>query len=229
MESNNDFESQLSPEQRLELEKSRTDRAKAESEAAQAKASLDATAAETRKSKEKAAFAEALDASKVRFHSNFAETQHLVSTMFDIVESGGKVTAIDKETGKTLPLIDAIQHAALSHPTWCDQRTLKSLRETEEGSDEPKVRSKSDLKTAKEKAEHIEKVGLDAWEKLPLNPPEIVNLKTLTFESYKNLSLADKVALIKKHGENFAATLPREGDLAAKLARGGIRVNRTGR
>jgi hypothetical protein len=192
-EANNEVENVMNPEQLLQLEQARADRARAVAETEKANADAEAVQAETRRLREKSAFSIALDESKVKFHSNLADTRNLIDTMYDIVtDSVGNSVALDRQSGKSISLVEAIHHAALSHPNWADGRSLRALRETEEGGNEPKIRSEADFKTQAAKVGFLKNpANLEIWEKLPATTSETVNLKTLTFERYTKLPLAD--------------------------------------
>jgi len=100
-----------------------------------------------------------------------------------------------------VPLVESLRNTARVNPMliaegWQDAYQPEAL-----------VKSKSDLKTAKEKSDYITQFGETAFARLPLTAPQELDESTLTFESYRRLPAAVKSKLIEKHGEDFSTRL----------------------
>ncbi len=223
-----DFESKLSPEQRVQLELARAQTAQANAEKAKAEAQSSANQVEMRRLKERDAFALAVDASGLKFHSKIDDTRQLVGMLYDLtVDSEGNVVARDRQDGKNVPLLDAVNNSVLAHPEWVDGRSMKKLRGELEEDGSNKITSKADLKTNAERSAYIDKYGIDKFEYLPLKPVSTSVPKTL--EEYWALPNKRKSALISEQGEKWLRNLPKAETQETRNRRAGIRTNKTGR
>jgi hypothetical protein len=79
------------------------------------------------------------------------------------------------------------------------ERSREQLQREREMSQGP--RSKSELKSWKEKSDYISKYGLDAFEALPLKAARNVPISQMTNEDYHELSWAEKSKIIDRVGE----------------------------
>jgi hypothetical protein len=217
-------ETRFTPEQQLELQRLRAETESFKAEAARAQTGLETINAERRGISEKLAMTKGLSESGVRFHSSPSDTEHILKQSYDILTDDNGVTAIDKSTGKVVPLAEAYQHVALANPTLCDQRSLRGLRGEIEPDGTPVIRSKSEFKSTQQRIDYVNKYGLEIFEALPLRPVTICEPKTQ--EAFRALSLQAKTRFLSEKGLEWLTALPKEPTADDQNRKAGIFVNR---
>jgi len=190
----------LTPEQELELETLKLERAKTEAEVLQAQRE-----SEQLRSEQKAFLAEqnlkdAALAGPKFYDAGLAVT--LAKAQYDLrFDDEGQGTGV--VNGRRVPLTDVFVEIAQKHPSLVDGRSLRGMREAE---DKPPIKARSEMSQA-EKIEFLHKFGLEAWEKLPVRPMRTVQVRTMA--DYLSLPMNAKMQFIEKHGPDAVGRLPR--------------------
>jgi hypothetical protein len=191
-------ESKLADTQRLELEKVRLERLTAERALIESKERSTQVEAERLKLQAKLAVKDAFEQSPIKFYED-AMIENFARLEFDLRVDDGVATGL--LNGKRVPLLAVLEQIARDKPYLADGRTTKHLR-----TDEPPAKAKSDLSRA-EKIAFIEKFGLDAWEKLPMQSVQTKEIRTM--QDFSSLPIPMKTALLAKHGLAWLEGLPR--------------------
>jgi hypothetical protein len=200
--------SELTPEQQLELETKKVERANAEKAAAEAQERLAERERQERVHREDNVLAEAIRTGP-KFHP---DRNMLIKLMRDpengLEFDGDNVTALAGD--KRVPLSEFLEFLALEKPYLVDGRSLRGLQRKTEP-EKPPTKARSEFKTVSQKVEFINRFGEEAWSKLPMYPTKMLPVDELDLATFRKLPVSLKTQLIAEHGPDFVETLARRG------------------
>ena len=158
----------------------------------------------------------AFDTAGITFNSSRAETLKAFGRDVTFDQTGKPYALYDSEI---VPLSDALQRFAFDNRNVCDGRTLPR---SGAGKSRLGVESKSDFKSAGEKAKYIEDRGIEAWERLPLT--NAASKEILTKNDWYRLPVSEKIRRIDADPEAFNNLPNTPAELTGGMIRGS-RIN----
>lgn len=196
-------EGKLTPAQQLELERLRAERAGHER-------TIEELRAKDRDRAVKDTFKREVEKTGIRSHHTNAELVTLLNKEEGVVitPSGDGHELHVEVDGKPSTLQGVLETYAVKHPTEFDQRTLRGL--IDKGSDA--IKSLADLPTREDRMAFIDKHGADAFARLGAYHPKTLDVAKLNAQDWRALSIAEKTAIVEKHGSEIVSKILRRGE-----------------
>lgn len=183
----------MTPEQVIQLEEAKAERAKAEARSAELEVERGRLDASNVQLRYESNFADACRESGADFYLSAKQIRTLLDGTPDAsgisVSAGADGRVLCEKDGKRIAVKDALREYAVSHPEMARGATALLL-------DAGLVRSRDQFRSDAEKSAFIAKHGARVYEQLPLHAASKVDVSRITAAAWRALPPEKKVALI---------------------------------